>query len=64
MLERKRRRLNENNPNKNQYGGSQSDAPLIKKSTVNSINKSAMIIQGPADDDGKTSREKRGQRRC
>ena len=53
ILERKRRRLNENNPNKKQDGDSQRDAPLNKKSTVNSINESAMIVQGPADDDDK-----------
>ena len=50
-LERKRKRFNKNNPGKKQDGGSQSDAPLNKKSTVNSINKSAMIAQGPVDDD-------------
>ena len=58
ILERKRRRLNENNPDKKQDGGSQSDAPLNKKSTVNSINKSAMIAQGPVDDDDENESQK------
>ena len=58
ILERKRRRLNENNPDKKQDGGSQSDAPLNKNSTVNSINKSAMIPQGPVDDNDKNESRK------
>ena len=58
ILERKRRRLNENNPDKKQDGDSQSDAPLNKKSTVNSINESAMIAQGPADDDDENESRK------
>ena len=51
ILERKRRRHNENIPNKKQDGDSQSDAPLNKKSTVYSSKESAMIAQGPMDDD-------------
>ena len=58
ILERKRRRLNENGPDKKQDGGSQSDAPLNKKSTVNSNNESAMIAQGPADDDDENESQK------
>ena len=58
ILERKRRQFNENNPDKKQDGGSQSDTPLNKKSTVNSINKSTMIAQGPADDDDKNESRK------
>ena len=53
ILERKRRLLNENNPDKKQDGGSQSDTPLNKKSTVNSINKSTMIAQADDDDENK-----------
>ena len=49
MLERKRRRLNENNPNKKSNGDSQSDTPISEKSTVKSINKSTSAAQGPAD---------------
>ena len=40
ILERKRRRLNEINPNKKSDDYNQSDAPISKRSTVNSINKS------------------------
>ena len=58
ILERKRRRFHENNPDKKQDGGSQSDAPLNNKSTVNSINKSTMITQGPADDDDENESRK------
>ena len=51
MIERKRRRLNENNPDKKSDDYNQSDAPVSKRSTVNSINKSTSEVQGPADDD-------------
>ena len=51
MLERKRRQLNENNPNKKSDGDSQSDTPISEKSTVKSINKSTLVAQGPADYD-------------
>ena len=53
MLERKRRQLNENNPNKKSDGDSQSDTPISEKSTVNTINKSTLVAQGPVDDDDK-----------
>ena len=51
ILERKRRRLNENNPEKKSDDYNQCDTPIGKRSTVNSINKSASVVQGPADDD-------------
>ena len=51
MLERKRKRLNENNPDKKPDGDSQSDTPISEKGTVKSINKSTSVAQGPADDD-------------
>ena len=51
VLERKRRRFNENNPDKKSDGDNQSDTPISEKSTVNSINKSTVVAQGPADDD-------------
>ena len=51
ILERKRRRFNENNPDKKSDGDSQSDTPISEKSTVNSINKSTLVAQGPAVDD-------------
>ena len=51
ILERKRRRLNENNPDKKSDDDNQSDRPISEKSTINSINKSTLATQGPADDD-------------
>ena len=51
ILERKRKRFNENNPDKKSDGDNQSDTPISEKSTVNSINKSTLVAQCPADDD-------------
>ena len=51
ILERKRRRLNENDPDKKSDEYNQSDTPINKRSTVNSINKSTSEVQGPTDDD-------------
>ena len=51
MLERKRRRLNENSPDKKSDNYNQSDAPINKRSTVNSINEWTSEVQGLADDD-------------
>ena len=51
MLERKRRRLNENNPDKKSDDYNESDAPISKVSTVNSINELTSEVQGPVDDD-------------
>ena len=53
ILERRRRRFNENYPDKNSDSDNQSDTPISEKSTVNSINKSTLVAQGPADDDDK-----------
>ena len=58
MLERKRRQLNKNNPNKKSDGDSQSDTPICEKSTVKSINKSTLVAQGPMDDDDKNELRK------
>ena len=58
ILERKRRHFNENNPDKKSDGDSQSDTPISEKSTVNSINKSTLVAQGPADDDDKNESRK------
>ena len=57
-LERKRRQLNENNPDKKSDDYNQSDAPISKRSTVNSINKSTSEVQGPADDDNENESRK------
>ena len=53
MLERKRRRINKNNPNEKPNGDSQSDMPISENCTIKSINKSTLVAQGPADDDDK-----------
>ena len=58
MLERKRRRLNKNNPDKKSDDNDQSDAPISKRSTVNSINKSTSEVQGPVNDDNKNESRK------
>ena len=58
MLERKRRRFNENNPDKKSDDDNQSDIPISEKSTVNSINKSTSVVQGPVDDDDENESRK------
>ena len=58
ILERKSRRLNEDEPNKKSDDYSQSDAPINKMSTANSINESAMIAQGHMDDDNENESQK------
>ena len=58
ILERKRRRLSENDPDKKSEDYNQSDAPINKKSTVNSINESMLEVQGPTDDNNKNESRK------
>ena len=58
ILERKRRRLNENDPGKKSDDYNQSDAPINKRSTVNSINELTSEVQGPMDDDHKNEPQK------
>ena len=58
ILERKRRRLNENDPDKKSNDYNQSDAPINKGSTVNSINESTSEVHGPIDDDSKNESRK------
>ena len=58
ILERKRRRLNENDPDKKSDDYNQSDAPINKMSTVNSINESMSEVQGPTDDNNKNELRK------
>ena len=53
ILERKKRRLNENNPDEKSVDNNQCDTPISEKRTVNSINESTLVVQGPADDDNK-----------
>ena len=58
ILERKRRHLNEDDPNKKSNDYSQSDASINKKSTVNSINESTPEVQGRMDDDNENELQK------
>ena len=58
ILERKRRRLNENDPDKKSDDYNQSDAPINKRSTVNSINESTLEVQGPMDNDNENELQK------
>ena len=53
ILERKRRRLSENDPDKKQEDYTQSDAPINGMSTMKSINESMSEVQGPTDDNNK-----------
>ena len=58
ILERKRRRLSENDPDKKSEEYNQSDAPINEMSTVNSINESMSEVQGPTDDNNKNKSRK------
>ena len=58
ILERKRRRLSENDPDKKSDDCNQSDASVNKLSTVNSINESMSEVQGPMDDNNKNESRK------
>ena len=50
VLERKRRRFNEKNPDMKSDDDKQCDAQINDMSTVNSINESTPEVQGPTDD--------------
>ena len=58
ILERKRRRLSENDPDKKSEDYNQSEAPINEMSTVNSINESMSEVQGPMDDNNKNELRK------
>ena len=58
ILERKRRRPSENDPDQNSEDYNQSDASINKMSTVNSINESLSEVQGPTDDNNKNESRK------
>ena len=58
ILERKRRRFNENSPDEKPNCDSQSDIPTSEKHTVKSINKSTLVAKGPADDDDENESRK------
>ena len=58
ILERKRTRLSENDPDKKSEDFNQSEAPINEMSTVNSINESVSEVQGPTDDNNKNESRK------
>ena len=58
ILERKRRQLSENDPDKKPEDCNQSEAPINKMSTVNSINESMSEVQSPTDDNSKNESRK------
>ena len=58
ILERKKRRLSKEDPNKKSNDCNQSDASTNKLSTVNSINESMSEVQGPTDDNNKNESRK------
>ena len=51
ILERKRRRLSKDDPDKKSVNYNQNDAPINKRSTDNLINESTSKVEGPMDDD-------------
>ena len=58
ILERKKRRLSKEDPDKKSDNCNQSDASINKMSTVNSINESMSEVQGPMDDNNKNESRK------
>ena len=58
ILERKKRRLSNNDPNKKSDDYNQSDTSVNKRSTVNSINESTSKTEGPTDDDNENESRK------
>ena len=58
ILERKRRRLNKNDPDKKSDDYYRSDAPINKRSTVNSVNELTSEVQGSMDDDNENELRK------
>ena len=58
ILARKRRRLSKDDPDKKSVDYYQSDAPINKRSTVNSINESTLEVQGPTDDNNENKLQK------
>ena len=58
ILERKRRRLSKEDPDKKSDDCNQGDASINKMSTVNSINESTSEVQGPMDDNNENKSRK------
>ena len=58
ILERKKRRFNNNNPKEKTDGNYQCDTLISEKSTENSINELTPVAQGPTEDDNKNESRK------
>ena len=58
ILERKKRRLSNDDPDKKSDDYNQSDASINKRSTVNSTNESTSKVEGPTDDDNENELRK------
>ena len=58
ILERKRRRLSKDDPDKKSGDYNQSDTSINKPSTANSINESTSEVQGPTDDNNENESRK------
>ena len=58
ILERGKRRFNNSTPDGKPHGVSQSDTSINENHTVESINKSTMLVQGPSDDDNENELRK------
>ena len=58
ILQRKRRRLSKDDPDKKSVDYNQSDASINKRSTVNSIKESTLEVQGPTDDNNENESRK------
>ena len=58
ILERKKRRLSKEDPDKKADNCNQSDTSISKMSTVNSINESMSEVQVPTDDNNKNESRK------
>ena len=58
ILERKKRRFNDNNPEEKTDDNKQCDTLITEKSTENSINELTPVAQGPTEDDNKNESQK------
>ena len=58
ILEKKRRRLSKDDPDKKSDNCNQSDTSINKRSTVNSIKESTLEVQGPTDKDNENKSRK------
>ena len=58
ILERKKRHLSNDDPDKKSDDYNQSDTSINKRSTVNSINESTSKVEGPTDDDNENESQK------